>query len=346
LILNAYAILDAALALLRLGLGLLVLGLGFRAWRVWIRGALPPEGRKALEDRCYLLYCLGALLVVLNVISWPLLYLLLQSYVPQWPGVMCIYGVTQVGAGSLGPSRFLPRLLTALQLTKPALVFASGAWFVLYLLNRSTRTAPLTGRVLGVLLLAGVLAVADAAAEMAYLTIPKQEEFLSGGCCAAAFDAESQAARFLPGALLGEAAVPWLYSAYYAANLGMALALFGVRRLSRALPATLLPLLLGAALSVAVNAVFVLEVAAPRLLHLPHHHCPYDLIPVAPESLVALALFAGGAFAVGWACLVGWLGRAPETAAPLAGTVGRLLGLGLLGYLGSAVMLSLELALA
>ncbi len=346
LILNAYAVLAAFLGLLRLGFGLLVLALGVRAWHVWGRGALTPEGRKALEDRCYLLFSLALLLVVLNVLSWPLLYLVLQSYVPEWPGVMCIYGVTQVGAGSVGPARWLPRLLTALQLTKPALVFVSGAWVTLYLLNRSTRTAPLTGRVVGVLLGAGLLVVADAAAELAYLAIPKKEEFLSVGCCTEAFDLESGSSRFLPQALLGEHAVPWLYAAYYAVNLGMAGALFAVGRRGRLPGAALVPLLLGAVLSVVVNALFLIEVAAPRLLHLPFHHCPYDLVPDAPESLVAVALFVAGSFAVGWACVASWLGRSAETAPYLPRAVGRLLRAGFLCYLASLAMLSVELALA
>ncbi len=167
MILNAYAVLDAFISLLRLALGLLVLWLSVSAWRSWFRNTPGPEERKALEDRYYLLFLLAGLLLALNILSWPIFYLLLQSYVPEWqPAVMCIYGVTQIGLGTLGPSRFLPRLVTGLQTTKPLLVFLSGAWFVLYLVNRRTRTAPLTGRVLLLLLAAGLLAIADAAAEV------------------------------------------------------------------------------------------------------------------------------------------------------------------------------------
>ena len=104
---------------------------------------------------------------------------------------MCIYGVTRIGEGSVGISRFLPPLLAALQAAKPALVFLSGAWFVLYLVNRRTPTAPLTGRVLAVLLASALLAVGDAAAEATYIVLPKKEEAASSGCCTDAFDAES-----------------------------------------------------------------------------------------------------------------------------------------------------------
>jgi hypothetical protein len=201
MILNAYAVLDGGLSLLRLALSLLVLALWFSAARAWARRAADPEGRKEVEDRSCLLFMLGGLLVALNVLSWPQLYLLLQSYVPEWPGVMCIYGVTRIGAGSIGPARFLPPLLAALQAMKPALVFLSGAWFVLYLVNRGTRTAPLTGRVLFALLAATALAAADAGSEIAYLAIPKKEESPPGGCCTEVFDSASGTSKFLPAAV-------------------------------------------------------------------------------------------------------------------------------------------------
>src|SRR5262245_48906676 len=203
MILNAYAVLDAFLSLLRAGLGLLVLWLGVSAWRTWQRSSASAESKTALEDQYYLLFLLAGLLLALNVLSWPIYYLLLQSYVPEW-GVMCIYGVTQIGTGSIGSSRFLPMLVTALQTAKPVLVFLSGAWFVLYLVNRRTHTAPLTGRVLLLLLVLGVLTVGDAAVEGAYLVIPKKEVYYSGGCCTAVFDAEGGTSRFVPQALVSE----------------------------------------------------------------------------------------------------------------------------------------------
>jgi hypothetical protein len=348
MILNAYAVLDFLLSATRLGLGLLVLGLGVAAWRAWSRRGPSPEGRKALEDRCYLLFLLAGLMLTLNVVSWPLLYLLLQSYVPEWPGVMCVYGVTRIGTGSLGPARFLPPLLTALQLAKPALVFLSGAWGVLYVLNRQTITAPLTGRVLGVLLAAALLGTFDAGAELTYLGIPKKEDLPNRGCCTVPFDASSDSPGVLAATALGAGEEHQVWFHFYAVNGGMVLALgaavlAGRRRLTTA---WLVPLSLAAVLSVAASAVFLVEVAAPRLLHLPYHRCPYDLIPKAPESLVAVALFLVGAYAVGWAGVAAWLGADPETRPLVPGIVHRLLRLALLGYLGSLVMMSVELALA
>jgi hypothetical protein len=345
MILNAYAVLDAFLSLGRLFCGLLLLWLGGRAWRGFAEDA---NHRGDLEDRYYLVFLLALLLLGLNVVSWPVFYLLLQSYVTEWPGVMCVYGVTQIGTGSVGLSRFLPGLLRLLQQTKPALVFVSGAWFVLYLANRHTRTAPLTGRVLALLLALGLLAVTDAAAEAAYLVLPKKEETPSTGCCMEVFDGAGRASRFLPQALFAPRYRPWVWGAYYAINGGMALALAVAWLAWRARPRRLWPALLlaPAAASLAVNAVFLTEVAAPALLHLPWHHCPYDLLPRAPEALAAIALFFLGCFSVGWAAVAGWLGDTPESRPYTQALVGKLFALALVGYLGSVTMTSLELALA
>jgi hypothetical protein len=347
MILNAYAVLDAFVVGLRVLLALAVLALGVVAWRR-CRSGLGTAGKSALEERAYLLYLLALWLLVLGVVSWPLFYLLLQSYVPQWPGVMCIYGVTRVGAGSQGASRFLPGLVQALEVTKPALVFLSGAWLVLYLVNRRTQTAPLARRTLALVVVFSLLALADALAEAAYLVIPKKEEFLAGGCCTEAFDAGARAARLVPAMLLSESQRPWLWAGYYAGNGLMILALGGVRwllRRGRGLwwLALLVP---GAVGCLAVSAVFLTEIAAPALLHLPYHHCPYDLVPRVPESMVAVALFLLGTFAVGWAGLAGGLARCRETETFLARHVGRLLYLAECCYLGSLVMMSVELALA
>jgi hypothetical protein len=346
-IVNSYAVLDAFVSLLRLGLGLLIFSTALVAWKSWRRSRTDPETRKSLEDRCYLLFLMSGLLVALNVLAWPIFYLLLQSYVSEWPGVMCIYGVTRVGAGSLGSSRFLPPLLATLQTTKPLLVFLSGAWFVLYLVDRLTRTAPLTGRVLLLLLAASFLAGADAAAELAYLVIPKKEEFLSRGCCTAVLDPESDPARFVPKPLLGDNAGTWLYVTYYAVNAGLVLALEVCARLCRRRLPTgwLAPLFFVALLSLAVNMVFLIEEAAPRLLHLPNHHCPYDLVGRAPHSLAAVALFVGGSFFVGWGCVVGWLGTSRESRPFVAGVIGTLFRLASFGYVCSVLVLSVELAL-
>lgn len=331
MILNPYAILDAFLTLFRFGLGFLVLLLAFSLWRQ--SHSLSPEARTHLENRCYLAFSLAGLLLFLNLASWPLLYLLLQSYVPEWPRVMCIYGVTRVGTGSLGPGRFLPALLVTLQVLKPALVFASGAWMTLYLANRHTPHSPLLSRVLVALLAVGLLAVADATTEAAYLILPKKEEFHSAGCCTAVFDDN----RNVPAAILPNDR-PLVWTAYYLFNAVLIVNLYlNVRQGIACLGL----LLCGAILTTVASAVFLLDVAAPTLLRLPHHHCPYDLITRAPEAVVAIVSFLAATLAVGWA----WIAGRFADCAPHVDLIHKLQVLALFGYLGSITMITIGLAL-
>ncbi len=344
MIVNPYAILDALVALLRLPLGVALVALGSAAW-LRTRRTTMPEDRTALEDRCYLLLTLAVVVQWLNVISWPLFYLLLQSYVAEWSGVMCIYGVTQIGSGSDGPSRFLPPLLVGLQVFKPALVFGSGAWFALYQLNRQSRTGPLLGRVMLLLLALGLLAVVDAATELTYLVIPKKEVFPWSGCCTEAL----ATARRLSGP------APWfgpdrpalLIGAYAGiqAFLGVLLACqwrWPTRGRSVLLAATALL----AGLALPVSYWFLADIAAPRILNLPEHACAYDLLPRAPWAVAAVALHFLGCCAVGWAILVYWLGNHAEVAAFVPGISQRWLRLALVSYLLSVVAIGVALLLA
>ena len=86
----------------------------------------------------------------------------------------------------------------------------------------------------------------------------------------------------------------------------------------------------------AVSALFLVEIAAPRLLRLPYHHCPYDLLPRVPESVVMMGLFAAGFFAVGWAWVAGCWAEDDEGGSRQAKVIQPLLDLAWIGYLGAA----------
>ncbi len=338
MILNTYAVLVVFIASLRLGISILVVGLGLRA--LWTgRPDLRPDSHEVAGNRFYLLFLLSLVLLGLNVASWPLLYLLLQSYVMEFPGVMCIYGVTQIGEGSLGPARHLPTLVTLLQIMKPALMFLGGAWFALYLLNRRTALGPLRPRLLALMLPLGMLAAADATAELAYVTLPKKEEMPSAGCCTAV-RAEN---RFLPQGFTSEASRNEVTAAFYG---GSAILMLGIAFQSRRTnPAARVPLVLlfaAASFVTAIASVFLIDVAAPRLLRLPFHHCAYDLLSRAPESVVSIALFLAGGFCVGWALFVRLLGASAETRPLLSAQARGLLRAGLWCYFVSICMMSME----
>jgi hypothetical protein len=59
---------------------------------------------------------------------------------------------------------------------------------------------------------------------------------------------------------------------------------------------------------------------------------------------VAVALFVAGSFFVGWACIVGWLGKSPDSMPFVPASFATLARLGAFAYALSVLLLSVELA--
>lgn len=331
---------------MRLVLGLLLVMIAVPTWRR-SRAACDAEQTQQVEARSYLLFLAGAVLLALNVVSWPVLYLLLQSYVREWPAIMCIYGVTQIGAGSPGLGGWLPVLLAALQWVRLLVLFLSGAVAVLYLINRRTLTGAILSSVVLAVLLTGIVSLVDAATELAWLTIPKQEITIAGGCCTNTLDAARRAAKFTPVIRIQDEQRPVLVAAYYALNLTLIVSLlvrliFRPERLDRRWS---MLLLIGSLASLPVSLQFLIDIAAPAILGLPFHHCAYDLIGAAPESMVSVVLFVLGICGIGWAFVAERFGGDEQTGGFLQEYVLKLLFIGWFGYSGSLLMISVELLL-
>ena len=88
------------------------------------------------------------------------------------------------------------------------------------------------------------------------------------------------------------------------------------------------------------------DVAAPILLHLPYHHCAYDLFPQVPEAVIAIVLFLLGTFCAGWAGVAATWGRSRESVLFVPPCVEAVLQIGCFGYLGSLTITLIALALA
>ncbi len=351
MILNAYAVLAIFVGLIELGLAVVVVRLSMSALARRRRALSTSNSLETSESRASLLLLVAFALLGASIASWPLLYLLLASYIPSWFGVMCIQGVGKVGTGSEGASGWLPTLVRTLEFTKPALVFATGAWLVLHVANRRTRTAPLEGRVLGALLVVGALAAIDAGAQLAYVGIPKQERFLANGCCTVPQELADRAATF--GISIVEVA-PALFTktslviAFYALTGALVIgSRWAAVASTRPTPKSERwtgwssdALTIAAAASLPVAVLFLSNVAAPAFLGLPDHRCAHCLLTSSPLALVAIASYLVGAFATGWAGVAGRFARDDETAASLPAQRRRLLDVASFGYLTSLVVLT------
>jgi hypothetical protein len=337
---SGYVALGAFVSALQFAAATWAMVVGLQAW-LSRNGHRPDAASDRLEGRTYLAALLGYLVLGLSLISWLVLYLVLDSFVPQWPGAMCIYGITQFGGGMSGPVGWLPTLVTLLQGLKPLLVFTGGAALVLYRFYRRQGTRTLLPRVASLFVVVAVVAMLDAASELAYLAIPKRENVPGSGCCIATAVGYQGTE---PLSLTQQREWQWSYYGCQVAMIG----LLRQRILKRgpSSRAQQLPLIVMAGLTLFVSMRFLIDVASPRLLHLPYHRCLYDLVPGVPESGVALGLLLWGTFCVGWGGVVALLGRSPESVAGASEEARRWQAYALVGYAGSVAMLSFDLWLA
>jgi hypothetical protein len=337
---SGYVALGAFVSALQVAAAAWAIVLSLQAW-LSRKSDRPDAASDRLESRTYLAALLGYLLLGLSLISWLVFYLVLDSFVPQWPGAMCIYGITQFGRGMNGAVGWLPTLISVLQSLKPLLVFTAGGALVLYHFYRRLGTRTLLPRVASLLFVVAVFAMLDAATELSYLAIPKYEKVPSSGCCSALGIGVEEVQTISP-----REQVKWQWS-YYGCHL-VIVGLLCHGTFKRRLPAPTQPLLVSAMALVtfATSMHFLVDVASPRLLHLPYHRCLYDLVPGVPESGVALGFLLWGTFCVGWGAIIACLGRAPESVAAAAAEARRWYAYALVGYAGSVAMLSLDLWLA
>ncbi|HEV3024446.1 MAG TPA: hypothetical protein VGX76_18345, partial [Pirellulales bacterium] len=111
---SGYVAVGAFLGVLQLAAAAWAMVVGLRSWFA-SRDVRPDLAQERLEERTYLAALLGYLVLGLSLVSWLVFYLMLDSFVPQWPGAMCIYGITQIGSGSDGIYSWLPTLVSVVQ---------------------------------------------------------------------------------------------------------------------------------------------------------------------------------------------------------------------------------------
>jgi hypothetical protein len=339
MILNVFSITEIFLSVVSLILmgwaGALALVLAFR-WR----SASSAEARLEVENRSQLVLLTAVVLLGIRLLSWPLFYATLQSFVPDIDGAMCIFGVTQV-----------KRILTGIsELLKPVSFFLVGGWLLLHLLDQKTQTSPLMGRKLLFLSFAAVVVVAESLLDILLMFQVAPGALVS--CCTTVTDILERPTRLVPQAALGPRYGFILEAGYYVSNVALMilLAVAMVRVKPVSLPGA--PRLVAGALFLwaVLNAgLFVLtqiEVHAPKIMGLPFHHCLYCLWQYVPDTILMYLLFVLGTSAVGWACLMDVMGRTGETAADVPTFMRRLYGFSVFCLAASLVMNTVHLAAA
>ena len=270
-------------------------------YRKWKRPSRPEE-KTSLEDRSYLVLLIMVIVLLIRLINWPLFYVTLQSFISDIEGAMCIFGVTQV---KVGLTRFLEFL-------KPTNFFLIGGWLILHFLDRATKTSPLMRKKLLLLSIIGLFVLIDSLGDIFLILGIAPESLVS--CCTTVTDILNRPTRTTPESILGPEYAQSLQVLFFITHLAL-MGFIGVSLKFRIFRRLILGLLsLFAILNAFVFLLSQIEVFAPRMMHLPFHHCLYCLWQYVPDSIAMYLFFILGTFSVGWGFTTELFGRHGETA--------------------------------
>ncbi len=269
------------------------------------RGELTAERMTDLDTRARLLFLIVTIVIVVRLLSMPLFYWALESDVPDIPGAMCAFGVTQV----------LPGLTGALQYFQFPVIFLGVAWLLLNAVDGETRHHPLLQRKLYFFSAISIPIVLESLGDFYLFFSIRPPTALGLSCCSTVADVASRPTALVAGFFLGPRSAGPLFNAYLVASLVflafLALILWrGLWRRPYLIVATILAVLL-----VPIFWVALVEKIAPLMMNLPYHHCLYCWLKSAPGALGVAAGFLLGVAGVGWALVLDLQGGGGEVKA-------------------------------
>jgi hypothetical protein len=290
-----------------------------------------PEEKASLEDRSYLVLLIMVIVLLIRLINWPFFYATLQSFVSDIEGAMCIFGVTQVK----------PHLTRFLEFLKPITFFLIGGWLILYVLDRATKTSPLMKRKLLLLSVLSLFLLIDSLGDILLMIGITPESLVS--CCTTVTDILNRPTRTTPVAFFGPEYARPLQGLFFITHLAL-IGFIGVSLKFRMSRRPILGLLF--LFSILNGFIFLLsqiEVFAPKLMHLPFHHCLYCLWQYVPDSIVMYLLFIFGTFSVGWGFTTILFGSQGEAADLLPGYLRKIYWLAFFFLSAFLIMLVIHL---
>jgi hypothetical protein len=247
------------------------------------------DERASAQSRVNLSMLLLFTAFLLRLATWPLFYILLQSFIPVVPGAMCIYGVTQV----------MPAFTALLQVLKPLSFFLMGGSLIFYGFDLSLRNHPLMNKGIRLLVVASTVAAIDGVAELLYILVFSPPG-VAVSCCTVVADLVFPAALLLPAPLFSAHYHRILMAGYHGFNLGLASLIYFLiwQRNSKRVWFTFIGI--AALLNGAITYAVFKEYLGPRLMHLPDHHCLYCLLQYQPIAIAILGFFILGSFLAIW----------------------------------------------
>jgi len=295
MIVNIYTLIMLFVAIFSLSLGGFLFLLTIRTL-LGFKTTVPLEDKSKFERKGYLVFLLACVTLSIRMIVWPWFYFMLQSFVSEVPGAMCMFGVTQI----------LPSTVTFLQIIKPISFFIMGGWLLCYYVDKSTPTTPLARKnLLFLLIVCGVL-LADGIGDIYYVI--RMKPLMSVSCCATFFDVPLRPSAMIPQAIFGRNFQKILFIVYYVTNT-LLIALLFTSMSKKWVSVASLPRKIVLYSQYAIGIINIpvviytfIENIAPKLMQLPYHHCIYCFMGngMVPDAPIMLGLFVIGTFAIGW----------------------------------------------
>ncbi len=257
---------------------------------------ISTETKSKFEQKGYLIFLVACVALSIRMLAWPWFYFMLQSFVSEVPGAMCMFGVTQI----------LPSTVTFLQIIKPIAFFIMGGWFLCYYVDKSIPAAPFAKRILYLLLVVCGVLLTDSITDIVYVF--RMKPLMSVSCCATFFDVPLRPSAMIPQAILGSHFEKILFVLYYVTNIILIVLLFmTLSKKWQSLSPFLKKIILYSRAAIGVVNIPVVifsffEIFAPKIMKLPYHHCIYCFMGngAVPDAPIILGLFVMGTFAIGW----------------------------------------------
>ena len=340
MIVNIYTIIMLFVAILSLSMGGFLFLLTIRTL-ISFETTIPLEDKSKFEQKGYLVFLLACVTLSIRMIVWPWFYFMLQSFVSEVPGAMCMFGVTQI----------LPSTVTFLQIIKPISFFIMGGWLLCYYVDKSTSTAPLARKNLVFLLIVCGVLLADGIADIYYVI--RMKPLMTISCCATFFDVPLRPSAMIPQAIFGGNFQKILFFVYYLTNIILIALLFtsmSKKWVSLAsLPRKIILYSQGVfgIINIPVVIYTYIENIAPKLMQLPYHHCIYCFVGngLVPDAPIMLGLFVIGTFAIGWMCILRLLCKDTEAQSITEKLIIKVNTLSAFCLLASVIMVTVHLIL-
>ena len=201
--------------------------------------------------------------MIIKLMSYPLFYVSVQSFVKSLDSAMCMYGVISSMHGSV---RYF-------EVVKPLVFFLCGGWIIFHFLTRHSNHQTIIHKKMLFLFFVAAWVLADSLGDL-FLFL-NMNPGANATCCSANIDVPGRISHILSVYLFGLEYEKPLWGAYYLGNIMVvAAALYLVYKktnLSRAKKALVCIFCMGV-INCFISWLAFAELICPELMKLPYHH--------------------------------------------------------------------------